>query len=203
MVCSLFSWQNWSLFLWECRVEYSNCECRVVESHAQNISAVSYILVSEICCGSNKMEQLLTQHKFPCKSWGQCFWADSLLISGTSPGWPIRRTLQYQTTSLGATLKARYKKHIQPILLLLNGEFWGIFQGSLRKCYMLWQPLHHDCRSVLNNMVVTYKMSYLNSNYSDDFSRTRNAPNSVNKIFPLCLETLFHFKNHQVFWCTL
>jgi hypothetical protein len=42
----------------------------------------SYILVSNICCGSNKMEQLLTQHKFPCTSEGQHFWADSFLSWG-------------------------------------------------------------------------------------------------------------------------
>jgi hypothetical protein len=49
---------------------------------------MSYTLFSKICCGSNKMEQLLTQYKLPCKSSGQCVQADSFLISWTSPGSP-------------------------------------------------------------------------------------------------------------------
>jgi len=48
----------------------------------KHFSAVSYILVSNICCGYNKMEQMLTQHKLPCKSERQRFWADSFLSSG-------------------------------------------------------------------------------------------------------------------------
>ena len=49
-------------------------------------------------------------------------------------------------------------------------------------------------------MVVTYKVSYSNSNYSKEFSWAWNAPDSVNKMFPFCLKKLFHFKNHQVFF---
>jgi hypothetical protein len=48
-------------------------------------------------------------------------------------------------------------------------------------------------------MVVTYKVSYSNSNDSDEFSWTLNVPDSVNKIFPLCLKKLLHFKKRQVF----
>ena len=51
----------------------------------------------------------------------------------------------------------------------------------------------------MKDMVVTYKVSYLNSNDSNEFSWAWNAPDSVNKILPLCLKKLFHFKNHQVF----
>ena len=97
---------------------YSNCACTVVHSHTWNISLqMSYILISKICCGSNKMEQLLTQPKFLCKSSGQCFQADAFLILGKSSGPPACLTMQYQTTSSGATLKARYIKHVLPILL--------------------------------------------------------------------------------------
>jgi hypothetical protein len=35
---------------------------------------------------------------------------------------------------------------------------------------MLRQPFHGDCRSVLNDMAVTYKVSYSNSNDSGEFS---------------------------------
>jgi hypothetical protein len=37
-------------------------------------------LHQQICCGYNKMEQLLTQQKFPCKVSGQYFLADTFLV---------------------------------------------------------------------------------------------------------------------------
>jgi hypothetical protein len=40
-------------------------------------------------------------------------------------------------------------------------------------------------------------------NDSDEFSWTWNVPDSLNKIFPLCLKMLLHFKKRQVFWRTL
>jgi len=40
------------------------------QSFWKHFCAVSYILVSKICCGSNMMEQMLIQQKFPCKSSG-------------------------------------------------------------------------------------------------------------------------------------
>ena len=44
---------------------------------------------------------------------------------------------------------------------------------------------------------------YSNNDW-DEFSQTWNPPDSVNKIFPLCLKKLPHLKkNHQVFWHTL
>jgi len=61
-------------------------------------------------------------------------------------------------------------------------------------------PFHHDCRIVLNNMVVTYKVSHSNSNGSDEFTWIWNVPASVSISFPLgCFKMLFHFKNHQMF----
>jgi len=59
---------------------------------------VSYIPVSKICCDSNKMEQLVIQHKFPFKSSRQRFRAHSFLVSRTLPIPLARLTLQYQTT---------------------------------------------------------------------------------------------------------
>jgi hypothetical protein len=81
------------------------------------------------------MELLLTQQKFPCRSSGQCFWADSFLVLGTSPFPPAGLTMEYQTASYGAMLKARYMKHILPILLTENNKFWSVFKGSSRKWY--------------------------------------------------------------------
>jgi len=63
------------------------------------------------------MVQLLTQQKFPCKSSGQCFWANSFLVLGTSPGSPVHLTMEYQTNFSGSALKVRYMKHVLPIFL--------------------------------------------------------------------------------------
>jgi hypothetical protein len=38
--------------------------------------------------------------------------------------------MQYQTTSSGATIKARHTKYILPILLTYNSKFWSVFKGS-------------------------------------------------------------------------
>jgi len=102
-------------------------------------------------------------------------------------------------SSSGATLQARYTKHVLPILLTSNNKFWGIFKGSLRECYrVLWQPFNRDCSSVLNNMVVTYKVSY--SNYdSYKFSWTWNASASVNKYFHFALKFIAIQKPSGVF----
>jgi hypothetical protein len=95
---------------------------------------------------------------------------DRLISPFGNVTWPTRSP---DLTSSGATLQARYKKHVIPILQTCNSKFWGIFKGSLRKCYnVLWQPFHSNCSSVLNNMVVTYKVSYSNNYDSDDFSWT-------------------------------
>ena len=78
---------------------------------------------------------------------------------------PSRLTMQYQTTSSRVTLQAQYTKHVLPILLKRNSEFWSVFRGSPRKGYnVLYQHFYRDCRSELNDMVVTYKVSYSNNN---------------------------------------
>jgi hypothetical protein len=98
---------------------------------------LSYILVSKICCGSNKMEHLLTQQKFPCKSSGQRFRAVSFLVSRTSRGPPARLTVLYQTTYPGAALKVRYMKHVLPLFWLKKAHS-GVYtrnpQGNATTC---------------------------------------------------------------------
>jgi hypothetical protein len=59
----------------------------------KHFCALNYILVRKISCCSNKMDQLLKQQKFPRKSSGPCFLADSFLVSRTSPGPPARLTM--------------------------------------------------------------------------------------------------------------
>jgi hypothetical protein len=68
---------------------FENEEGRTVRVNAERYRvmreiflALSYILVSKICCPSNKMEQHLTQQKYPCKSSGLCFQVDSTLGRG-------------------------------------------------------------------------------------------------------------------------
>ena len=115
IVCCAVS--SHGIILEECGQAYSNCECRAVQSCWKHFCTMSFILITKICCSYNMMQKLLTQHKFPCKSSGQCFWAFSFLIAGTSPGPPTCLTFQYQTTSSRSTLKTWYMKHVLPKLM--------------------------------------------------------------------------------------
>jgi hypothetical protein len=64
---------------------------------------------------------------------------------------------------------------------------------------ILRSPFHRDCRKLLKDRAVSYKVSYSNSNDSDKFSWTWNVPGIINK----CLSTLpwnvISFQNRQVF----
>ena len=52
---------------------------------------------------------------------------------------PLALIFQYQTTSFAATLKAKYMKHVLPVLITQNSVYVSAFKGSLRKCYsVLW-----------------------------------------------------------------
>ena len=52
----------------------------------------------------------------------------------------------------------------QPVKLMAwNTECAGVLKGSIKKCSVLWHPFHHEHRSALNDMVVTYA-SCTNSN---------------------------------------
>jgi hypothetical protein len=81
---------------------FENEEGRKVTVYAEHYKVMletflqmSYTLINKFCCGFNKMEQLLTQQKFPCMSSGQFFQVDSFLILRTSPALPTRLTMQY------------------------------------------------------------------------------------------------------------
>ena len=204
MVCSFFSWQYWSLLLWECGGAYSNCEYRAVQSHAGNISAHWVTSLStRFAVVPTRWNNCSHSRNFNANPRGSVsgqthfsFWANHLAHLLT---WPC-------STSL-CPLWLRQKQGIWNTscqYCWLKTKFWSVFKVSPRKCYnVLWQPFHRNCRSVLNDMVVTYGVSYSNNNDWDEFSWTWNAPDSVNNIFPLCLKKLFHLKNHQVFWHTL
>ena len=128
-----------------------------------------------------------TAQIFIFKSSGQCFRADLFLVAGTSPGPSARLTLQYQTTTPEATLKAR-PANIRDL------KHWILeyIQGIPRKCYnVLRQLFHRDRRNVSREILVTYKVSYSNNN--DRWILVdMNAPDSVNKIVPHCLKNLFN-----------
>ena len=85
----------------------------------------------------------------------RCFWST----------WPARPICPYKTTSSGATSKARYTVHVLPVLTTQNREFGCVFQGSLKKCYSgLRHPFYRNCRNFLNDMGVTYEVSFSSSN---------------------------------------
>jgi hypothetical protein len=136
--------------------------------------------------------------QIPCKLAWQCFQVDSFLISGISPGPSICLILQYWTTSFGAMSKARYNICILLLLVTYNSEF-GFVQWILKEMLRVLTPFHHDGRSVLNDMVVTYEVSYSNSNDYCEFLQEWNIFTNVDKVLPLCLKVLFYFKNHQAF----
>ena len=176
------------------------------KSYWTHFCALSCILVSKTCRGSNNMEQLLTQHKFPRRVLRAMFPGRIISRSGVI-SWPVcSLDLAVSDYFLWGYVRVRVYVTRPANIAALNSEFWSVFKGSPRKCYnVLWQPFHRDCRSVLNGMVAIYKVSYSNNNGRDEFSRTWNAPDSVNTIFQLCLKKLFHLKQtpSNVFWRTL
>jgi hypothetical protein len=62
------------------------------------------------------MEQVLKQHRFPWQFSG-CFQEESFLILRTSTGPPTHLILWYKITSFEVTSKARYTRHVLPILM--------------------------------------------------------------------------------------
>jgi len=109
----------------------------------------------KICCGYNKMVQLLTHQKFPCKSSGQYFLAETFLVNGQHlaaplPGhavpdcflWGHVKSKVYETLPVNiADLKQRILECIQGI------------PKEMLQCVMT--DFHRDSRSVLNDMAVT------------------------------------------------
>ena len=173
----------------------------------KHFCALNHTLASKICCGSSKMEQLLTQQKFPCKSSGHYFRADSFLISGTSPASPLPPRspdhavpgyflLGYVTSKVYETRPANIADLKQLIL--------ECFQGIPKECYsVLWQPFLHECRSVLNDMVVTYEVSY--STVMTEINSRGHGMHPVLLIFFLrfALKSYFILKTVRCVWHTL
>jgi hypothetical protein len=67
---------------WQRGVQQQSMQC-VKKSCWENFCEMSYVL-NFICYGSNGMQLMLTQHRFPCKFSGR-FQADPLLVLETSP----------------------------------------------------------------------------------------------------------------------
>jgi len=89
---------------------------------------------------------------------------DTSVLSRTSNGPFTRVTQQCQTTSLAATSKVMYTKHVLSIGDLKTDNF-HCTQRIPKEFCVLWYLFHHDCRSVMKDMLVTYIVPYSNSNY--------------------------------------
>lgn len=78
----------------------------------------------------------------------------------TSPDLPAHlHDTAIQTTSSGAVSKARYTEHFLPVLVTKSSEFRS--SKSVKQCYnSLWHPFPCSCRSLLNNIVVTYSVIF-------------------------------------------
>ena len=98
------------------------------KSYWENFCEMSYVL-NLICHGSNGMELMLTQHRFPSKFSGNVskkihflFWRCQLIHS--------LLILQDASTSFWAMSKAKYMKHVLSILMMQNSQLWSAFKGS-------------------------------------------------------------------------
>ena len=116
---------------------YSNCECRAVQKSCwKHFSSLSYVFVSKIYCGSNKMEQLLTQHRFSCKFSGQCF--GDITWSARSPDyfiWCYIKNRVYETRSANIRdLKQWNLECIQGIPKEMLQRVMTAFPSRLQEC---------------------------------------------------------------------
>jgi hypothetical protein len=120
-----------------------------------------------------------------------------IFISSTSPGSPTRLLdLAVPNYFLWDYIKSKvYETHPaniddlkQQILECIQGKPKAMLQRVMT-------AFPSQLKECINDMVVKNKVSHSNSNDSDEFSWTWNAPDGANKIFPLCLTKLFHFKN--------
>ena len=169
----------------------------------KHICTTSYILFSKICCGSNMMEQLLIQHKLPCKSSGQCFQADSFLISGTSPGWTTRSPdLAVPNYFLWGYIKSKVHETRPANIDDLKQQILECIEGIHKAMPRVMTSFPSQMQKCINDMAVKNKVSYSNSNDSVEFSWTWNAPDSTNKIFHSALQSYFISKTVTCFWYT-
>ena len=106
---------------------------------------------------------------------GQYFQADSF-VSPISPSQylpPLQIDWSCSTRILTLTLRRKYSTQNASCHYwwLKNSVFGSTFKESLSNCYgMLWHPFHRSCRSVRNNMVVSYTLPYSNRNDSHELS---------------------------------
>jgi hypothetical protein len=108
--------------------------------------------------------ELLLTAQSPDDSSGHFFWADPLHISQTSLSAPAHLIFKAQTISYGAMSQARHMEYVLPTPVTWSSKF-GLYSRYPQECGTeLRQPLHHDCSSVLNNMVGTYIVSHTNRN---------------------------------------
>ena len=157
MVWSLISRHYRSLFLWEWGAAYSHCACRAVQSHAGNISA------QWLTSSSTRFAAVPTR-------WSNCSHSRNF---HTSPEDNFSRQTHFlfHGHHLPQLLAWPCNTRLLPLGLCKNQGIWNTscqyswlkqqilkcIQGNPKEFYVLWQPFHRDGRSVLNDMVVTYK----------------------------------------------
>jgi len=78
-----------------------------------------------------------------------------------------------------------------------RGHAHGVGKACILQC-----PFQHDYWSVLEDVVVTYKISYSNSNDSDEFPLAWNVPACDTKTFHFALQC-FISKTIRCFWHSL
>jgi hypothetical protein len=146
------------------------------------------------------MEQLLTLYKLPCKSSGQCFQADSFLISGTSPGSPTHSPdIAVPDYFLWGYVKSKVYETCPANIDDLKYQT-SVFKGSPRQCYnMLRQPFHRNCKSVL-----TTWWSKTKCHIQTVMTQMNSHGHGMHlivliKFFRFVLQSYFHFINCLLF----
>jgi len=113
-------------------------------------------------------QQVFTQHRFPYKFSGQCFFSDFFSFRGhhlcftPPPSWFI---LQYHTMYCQITSKERYMKHVYTNVDTLHREISEYVEGILKEILQrVLTFFGRYGRSVLKIIVVNCSVPHLNNN---------------------------------------
>jgi len=166
VLCNFFSWRCLvSVSLWM----RGGVQWGPIYTEQYRVTLETYVLISSISCGPKKMDKLLTQHGFPCKSSGHFSRQTRFFVLGHRLVRPLAWSCGDRIILSGLRQKwgTRKKKSCQYKWLKIANS--GVHpRGPSRKCCIVFrQSFHHDCKNVLNGLAVGYKVPYLDSNVSD------------------------------------
>ena len=181
MVCSLLLWHYWSLCLWDWGGLYSKCECRAVQIHVGNISAHWFTSSSArfavVPTEWSNCSQSRNFHASP-----QNYDSGQTLCSVGDITWPARSPdSAVQDYFLWGYVKNKVYDTRPASIADLKQRILECIQGIPKEILQRVMAGFCDCSSVLNDKVVTYKVSYSKNDW-DEFSWTWNILDSVNKI---------------------